>query len=193
MSFWIVHEYVGLGPCPTNDISIKFKIIPKFEVLWFKPYSTDHNENLHTSRQCNCRDMCKILLWSVEQILNYSPPNFDQISNSIQIALVGWGPGTHFTNGLWAHGWNLWQFCAICLILMIQWSNNFAHAMSSNHCQISIKPEVWWYIMFVNSYNDDSGQNEWRSRVVLIEFIWKQSAYPGIGFIVSDNIAPEIC
>ena len=33
-------------------------------------YSTDHNEILHTSRQSNYRDVCKISLWSVQYILN---------------------------------------------------------------------------------------------------------------------------
>ena len=58
------------GARPTNDISIEFEIRPKFAVLWFKLYSTDHNEILHTSRQCNCLDVCKISLLSVEHILN---------------------------------------------------------------------------------------------------------------------------
>ena len=53
------------GTRPTNDISIKFEIQPKFAVLWFEIYSTDHNEILHTSRQLHCRDVCKISLWSV--------------------------------------------------------------------------------------------------------------------------------
>ena len=38
------------GARPTNDISIEFEIRPKFAVLWFKMYSTDHYEILHTSR-----------------------------------------------------------------------------------------------------------------------------------------------
>ena len=58
------------GARPTNDISIEFEIRPKFGLLQFKIYVTDHNEVLHTSRQCNCRDMCKISLWSDEYILN---------------------------------------------------------------------------------------------------------------------------
>ena len=33
-------------------------------------YLTDHNEILITSRQCNCRDVYKISLLSVEYILN---------------------------------------------------------------------------------------------------------------------------
>ena len=80
------------GTHPTNDISIKFKILPKFAMLWFKMSSNNQNEISHTSRQCNCRDMCKILLWSVEYILNYGTPNFDRISISIEIPLVGRDP-----------------------------------------------------------------------------------------------------
>ena len=53
-------------------------------------YWTDHNKILHMSWQCNCRDVCKILLWSLEYVLNYSTPYFDRISNSIEILLVGW-------------------------------------------------------------------------------------------------------
>ena len=81
------------GARPTNDISIEFEIGPKFAALWFKMSSTDHNEILHTSPQCNCRDLCKISLWSVKHILNYSIPNFYQISNLIEISLVGQAPG----------------------------------------------------------------------------------------------------
>ena len=58
------------GACPTNDISMECEIQPKFAVLWFKMYSTDHKEILHTSQQFNSRDMCKILLWSADHILN---------------------------------------------------------------------------------------------------------------------------
>ena len=58
------------GVRPTYDISIEFEIRPKFEVLWFKIYLTDHNEILRLSRQLHCCDVCKILLWSVEHILN---------------------------------------------------------------------------------------------------------------------------
>ena len=53
------------GARPTNDISIEFDIQPKFAVLWFEIYSTDHNAILHTSRQLHCRDVCNISLWSV--------------------------------------------------------------------------------------------------------------------------------
>ena len=69
--------------------------------------STHHNEILHTSRQLHCRDVCKIPLWSVKHILNYSASNFDPIWNSIEISLVGWAPGTHFTIDRWAHNWLL--------------------------------------------------------------------------------------
>ena len=60
----------GSGARPTNDISIEFEIRQNFAVIWFKIYPTDHNEILHTSRHCNCRDVCKISLWSIEPILN---------------------------------------------------------------------------------------------------------------------------
>ena len=87
------------GLHPTNDISIKFEIRQKCEVLWFKMYSIDHDKILHMSRQCNCRDMRKILLWSVEHVLKYSTPNFDQISNLIEIPLTHWGRVTHICIG----------------------------------------------------------------------------------------------
>ena len=58
------------GARPINDISIEFKIKPKFAVLWFDIYSKDHNEILRTSRQFHCRDMRKMSLWSVKHILN---------------------------------------------------------------------------------------------------------------------------
>ena len=53
----------------------------------------DHNDILRTSRQCHCRDVCKISLWSVEYIRNYSVLNFHRISYSIEICLVGRAPG----------------------------------------------------------------------------------------------------
>ena len=36
---------------------------PKFGLLQFKIYVTDHNEILHTSRQCNCRDVLVLIGW----------------------------------------------------------------------------------------------------------------------------------
>ena len=58
------------GARPTNDISIEFEIRPKFASLWFEMSSTNHDEILHKSRQYNCRDVCKISLWSVQQVFN---------------------------------------------------------------------------------------------------------------------------
>ena len=81
------------GNSPTNNILIKFEIQWSFVMFFFITYAADHNEIVHTSRQCNYRDMCKISLWSVERILNQSTANFDWISNSIEIALVGQAPG----------------------------------------------------------------------------------------------------
>ena len=57
-----------------------------------KMCTTDHNKIVHTSRQCNCRDVCKISLY-LFSIFETSIPNFDRISNSIKIALVGRAPG----------------------------------------------------------------------------------------------------
>ena len=81
------------GARPTNDISIEFEIRTTFAVLWFKIFSINHNKILHRSRHCNCRDMCKILLWSVKHISNQSAPNFDWISNLIEISLMRRAPG----------------------------------------------------------------------------------------------------
>ena len=75
---------------PTNDISIEFEVRPKFAVLWFKTYSTDHNEFLRTSRQYNCRDGRKMSLWSVKHILNRGIPNFDQIYTSPKYMTFSW-------------------------------------------------------------------------------------------------------
>ena len=57
------------GTRPNNGISIEFDIRPKFAMLWFKMYSTDHNEILHTSQQYNCLVVCRIYLWSAKHTL----------------------------------------------------------------------------------------------------------------------------
>ena len=81
------------GARPTNGISIEFKIPSNFVVPWFKSFPTDHNEILHTPGQCYCRDVCTIMLWSVESVMNKSISKFHWISNSIEISLVGQAPG----------------------------------------------------------------------------------------------------
>ena len=81
------------GTHPTNDISIEFEIRLKLAVLWFKINYTNHNGILHTSRQYNCRDVCKISLCSVGNVLNWGTGNFDRISNSIEIPLTGRASG----------------------------------------------------------------------------------------------------
>ena len=99
----LIRGECGLGPRPTNDMSIKFEIIPKFEVLWFKMHSTNHNEILH---------MCKIALWLVEHLLNYNILNFDRIWNSTEISLVGWAHGL-----TWFFLPFLWGTCNITAML----------------------------------------------------------------------------
>ena len=66
---YTVHWDSILAPVPLT-ISIEFQIRSKLAVLLFKMCFTDHTEILHTSRQCNCRAVCKISLWSVEHIWN---------------------------------------------------------------------------------------------------------------------------
>ena len=65
--------------------------------------STDHKEILHRSWQLHCRDVCKILLWSVEYILNQITTNFGRISNLIEISFVGRAPYQNTPNDLLYH------------------------------------------------------------------------------------------
>ena len=81
-----------LGVRPNNNISIEFEIRSKFGVLWFEMYLTDHNDILHMSQQCYCRDMCTLSLWSAACVIDKSIAKFHWISNSIKISLVGRGP-----------------------------------------------------------------------------------------------------
>ena len=64
--FTYLTEYIVRypGARPTNDISLEFEFDQNMHC--FKMYLTEHNEIVHTSRQCNCRDVCNILLWSVK-------------------------------------------------------------------------------------------------------------------------------
>ena len=78
----------------TDGISVEFYVRSKFGVRWFKICLADHNEILHTSRQCNCRDVCKISLWSIEYISNQSTTNVGRTSNSIKISLAGRAPSS---------------------------------------------------------------------------------------------------
>ena len=71
------------GPCPILDISIEFEIRPKKELFWFKTCVIT-TKFCTWSRQCNCRNVCKISLRSVKHILNYSrdsKSNFDRWTN----------------------------------------------------------------------------------------------------------------
>ena len=80
MAWWTERLEIGshlgdLASHPTNAISIKFEIRSKFEC-----YSLKHAQPI-TKKFCTCHnsDMCKILLWSVEYILNQSTSNFGLI------------------------------------------------------------------------------------------------------------------
>ena len=110
---WQLPTQLWPGHHPTSDNSIKCEIRPKFEVILFKIYSTNNNEILHMSQQWHYCDICKILLWSVDQVLNYSNPNFDRILNLIPICsilFVGQWPVAYFTMEVyrlagWLVGW----------------------------------------------------------------------------------------
>ena len=52
--------------------------------------ATNHSEILHMPRQLHCYDVCKILLWSAEYVINKSITKFHYSSNLIKILLVGW-------------------------------------------------------------------------------------------------------
>ena len=60
----------------------------KFALLWFKMWSTDHNEIVNISRQCYCRDVCNILLWAAKWTMNKSMTKFRWISNSVEVSLL---------------------------------------------------------------------------------------------------------
>ena len=64
----------------------------KLGALKFKIGFIDHNEILHTSRQFHCRDVCKISLWSVENVSDQITAKFCGISTSIETSLVGRAP-----------------------------------------------------------------------------------------------------
>ena len=89
----ICQAMVSPGPHPTNVISIQLEILWKFSMLWFKMCLIDHKNILHTSRQCYCRDVCKISLWSAEYIMNKNIARFNWILNLIEISLVGQATG----------------------------------------------------------------------------------------------------
>ena len=61
-----------LAPVPLTIFQSNSKLDQIFKCSGLKMYSTNHNEILHTSRQCNCRDVCKISVWSVEHVLNFT-------------------------------------------------------------------------------------------------------------------------
>ena len=61
---------------PNDNISIKFETQWNFLVLLLIIYLTGHNAILHTPWQLYCRYMCKIMMWSVEHILNETPEFF---------------------------------------------------------------------------------------------------------------------
>ena len=70
----------------------------------FPAQMASHAGNVSIWWQYNCRDVCKISLWSVEYILYQSTPNFGRISNSIEILLMGRALGLHVSAICTIHG-----------------------------------------------------------------------------------------
>ena len=64
-----------LSKCP---IFIKFQNKSKHVCLYLHSYQSDHIKILHIPRQQRCLDMCKILLWLDQSLLNYSNDNFNK-------------------------------------------------------------------------------------------------------------------
>ena len=73
----------------------------KIEVLWFEICSADHSDIFPTSRQCYCRDVCKISLRSAEYVMSKSIAKFHWIPKSVEIPLVGRTPG-HLASWYWS-------------------------------------------------------------------------------------------
>ena len=118
----ISHLLSGPEARPTNNISIKFQIQSNFIMFLFIIYSANRNEILHTSRQKHCRDMCKILLWLFEYILNQCNANFARISNWIKIPLVGWAPGAHCIKNSFTLIQVWWQVYFTLIQNLIKWN-----------------------------------------------------------------------
>ena len=82
-----MHGYWRPGARATNDISIEFEILWNFVMLLFSqsPQNFAHVTTVTLS--------WRVQMWSVDRILKQSTANFDRISNSIEIPLVGREPG----------------------------------------------------------------------------------------------------
>ena len=58
------------APVPLTIFRSNSKLDQNLECSNLKSIYPDHDEILPTSQQCNCRDVCKILLWLIEYILH---------------------------------------------------------------------------------------------------------------------------
>ena len=127
----------------TDDISIDFEIRSKCAVLWFKMYSTDHNIILHMLQQCYSHDVCKILLWSADHIMNKSITKFHWISNSIEISLVRRAHGGHSSSGLGSIPF--FQFNSNTF-------NSNSFGMKNNNSNSFLSIPIPFYQFFFNSF-----------------------------------------
>ena len=84
-----------LTPIPLMIFRSNLKLDQKFEVLWFKLYSTNHNTILHTSQQLHCCDVQKFVVIGWVHF-NLEQSKFYYILDLIEISLVGRGPSLHY-------------------------------------------------------------------------------------------------
>ena len=92
-----------LAPVPLAIFRLNLKFDRKSQCSSLKCANPSF-EILHMSRYSYCRDVCRIYLWSAEYVMNDNITKFHWISNSIEISLMGWGPGGVRSHGISRHG-----------------------------------------------------------------------------------------
>ena len=91
-SIQCTHEILRLGAPPAYDISIEFEIRANVAVLWLKKTALSITTKYKTRYDSYTAVMCEKFRFDRSNILKHSTSNFDRISNSIEIPLVGQVP-----------------------------------------------------------------------------------------------------
>ena len=108
--------------------------------------SADHHEILRTPRQCNCRDVYKSPLRSVQHILNYITPNCDGISNSIEIPLEGYTLGKMTNDGR-----VYWRICASLDLIELTYLAILLDTFYMLKMRWTLKSKVWkWSVKIID-------------------------------------------
>ena len=84
---WCIYSSPGVRP--THNISIEFKIQPKFAVLWLKMYSTNHNEILYTAQHVQNFVVIGWTYFEFEHSIFWS--NLEFVRNTIS-GMGAWAP-----------------------------------------------------------------------------------------------------